>query len=183
MRAGDRPRHISGPYRWWRAVGVRRGHRGHSRRRTGPAFRRCSACTSARRSSSAASGVTDLYPTVDDLIGLGAALTARGVPTRTSEPGAEAGPFAGPERDDRHGLGLAALLGIPARRNQTHCPMVAGGGQRRRTAVVRRLPAWEGSARGSWGPPSRRRWTRRSDVQREKVRCVVPLEATSDVTL
>lgn len=70
---------ITGPYRWWRAVGVRRtigtrdlsfGGSAHGGVRL--LFRQPILVGRF--------GVTDLYLTVDDLLGLGAALTERGVP-------------------------------------------------------------------------------------------------------
>ena len=69
---------ITGPYRWWRAVGVRKtlfkpeltfGGAAHG----GVRVRFRSRVTIARLS------VRDLYLTVDDLAGFGAALAARGI--------------------------------------------------------------------------------------------------------
>jgi len=70
---------ITGPYRWWRAVGVRRTIGTHDLTFGGSAhggvrlhFREPVRAAGLR--------VTDLYLTVDDLEGLGSALGARGIP-------------------------------------------------------------------------------------------------------
>ena len=69
---------ITGPYRWWRAVGIRRTLGTHDLSFGGSAhgglrlhFREPIRVGRL--------GVTDLYLTVDDLDGLGAALTAQGI--------------------------------------------------------------------------------------------------------
>jgi hypothetical protein len=69
---------ITGPYRWWRAVGVRRTLGTHDLSFGGSAhgglclhFRRPVRVRPLR--------VRDLYLTVDDLAGLGAVLSARGI--------------------------------------------------------------------------------------------------------
>jgi len=69
---------ITGPYRWWRAVGVRRTLGTHDLSFGGSAhgglrlrFREPARVGRLR--------VSDLYLTVDDLAGLGAALSARGI--------------------------------------------------------------------------------------------------------
>ena len=69
---------LTGPYRWWRAVGVRRTVGTHDLSFGGSAHG--GLCLHFR--SSVGVGrlrVTDLYVTVDDLTGLGAALSARGI--------------------------------------------------------------------------------------------------------
>jgi hypothetical protein len=66
---------ITGPYRWWRAVGVRRTIGTHDLSFGGSAHG--GVCLHFREPVRIAGlGVTDLYVTVDDLDALGAALTA-----------------------------------------------------------------------------------------------------------
>ena len=68
----------AGPYRWWRAVGVRRTLGTHDLSFSGSAHG--GVCMHFREPVWAARlSVTELYATVDDLIGLGDALTARGI--------------------------------------------------------------------------------------------------------
>ena len=70
---------ITGPYRWWRAVGVRRTRGTQDLSFGGSAHG--GLCLHFRAPILVGRfRVTDLYLTVDDLVGLGAALTARGVP-------------------------------------------------------------------------------------------------------
>ena len=72
---------ITGPYRWWRAVGVRRTIGTHDLSFGGSTHG--GVCLHFREPVRIARlGVTDLYLTVDDLEGLGAALSARGIPGR-----------------------------------------------------------------------------------------------------
>jgi hypothetical protein len=69
---------ITGPYRWWRAVGVRRSLGTHDLSFGGSAHG--GLCLHFRASVGVGRlRVTDLYVTVDDLDGLAAALTARGI--------------------------------------------------------------------------------------------------------
>jgi hypothetical protein len=69
---------ITGPYRWWRAVGVRRTLGTHDLTFGGSAHG--GVCLHFRRPVRVGRfRVTDLYLTVDDLAGLGAALTTRGI--------------------------------------------------------------------------------------------------------
>ena len=69
---------ITGPYRWWRAVGVRRTLGTHDLSFGGSAHG--GVCLHFREPVRAARlSVTDLYVTVDDLVGLGDALAARGI--------------------------------------------------------------------------------------------------------
>ena len=69
---------ITGPYRWWRAVGVRRTRGTHDLSFGGSAHDgvRLHFREPVRIGRL---GVTDIYLTVDDLEGLGAALTAQGI--------------------------------------------------------------------------------------------------------
>jgi len=70
---------ITGPYRWWRAVGVRRTIGTHDLSFGGSAHG--GLCLHFREPVLVGRfRVTDLYLTVDDLAGLGAALSAHGVP-------------------------------------------------------------------------------------------------------
>ena len=70
---------ITGPYRWWRAVGVRRTIGTHDLSFGGSAHG--GLCLHFREPVLVGRfRVTDLSLTVDDLAGLGAALTADGVP-------------------------------------------------------------------------------------------------------
>jgi hypothetical protein len=70
---------ITGPYRWWRAVGVRRTVGTSDLSFGGSAHG--GLCLHFRQPVFVGRfRVTDLYVTVDDLEGLGAALAARGVP-------------------------------------------------------------------------------------------------------
>lgn len=70
---------ITGPYRWWRAAGVRRTVGTHDLSFGGSTHG--GVCLHFREPVRIARlSVTDLYLTVDDLEGLGAALTARGIP-------------------------------------------------------------------------------------------------------
>ena len=70
---------ITGPYRWWRAVGVRRTIGTHDLSFGGSTHG--GVCLHFRSPVRIARlGVIDLYLTVDDLAGLGAALAARGIP-------------------------------------------------------------------------------------------------------
>lgn len=72
---------ITGPYRWWRAVGVRRTLGTNDLSFGGSAHG--GVCLHFREPILVGRlTVTDLYLTVDDLEGLGAALTAHGVPGR-----------------------------------------------------------------------------------------------------
>lgn len=72
---------ITGPYRWWRAVGVRRTLGTNDLSFGGSAHG--GVCLHFREPILVGRfSVTDLYLTVDDLEGLGAALTAHGVPGR-----------------------------------------------------------------------------------------------------
>ena len=69
---------ITGPYRWWRPVGVRRTIGTHDLSFGGSAHG--GVCLHFREPVRIGRlGVTDLYLTVDDLEGLGAALAARGI--------------------------------------------------------------------------------------------------------
>ncbi len=69
---------ITGPYRWWRAVGVRRTLGTRDLSFGGSAHG--GLCLHFRASVGVGRlRVTDLYVTVDDLAGLGAALSARGI--------------------------------------------------------------------------------------------------------
>ncbi len=69
---------ITGPYRWWRAVGVRRTVGTHDLSFGGSAHG--GLCPHFRASVGVGRlRVTDLYVTVDDLAGLGTALSARGI--------------------------------------------------------------------------------------------------------
>ncbi len=69
---------ITGPYRWWRAVGVRRTVGTHDLSFGGSAHG--GVCLHFRASVGVGRlRVTDLYVTIDDLAGLGAALSARGI--------------------------------------------------------------------------------------------------------
>jgi hypothetical protein len=69
---------ITGPYRWWRAVGVRRTLGTHDLSFGGSAHG--GVCLHLREPVRVGRlSVTDLYVTVDDLAGLGAALAAQGV--------------------------------------------------------------------------------------------------------
>ena len=69
---------ITGPYRWWRAVGVRRTVGTHDLTFGGSAHG--GVCLHFREPVRIGRlGVTDLYLTVDDLEGLAAALTERGI--------------------------------------------------------------------------------------------------------
>ena len=70
---------ITGPYRWWRAVGVRRTLGTEDLSFGGSAHG--GVCLHFREPVPVGRlRITDLYLTVDDLEGLGAALTAHGVP-------------------------------------------------------------------------------------------------------
>jgi hypothetical protein len=70
---------ITGPYRWWRAVGVRRTLGTEDLSFGGSAHG--GLCLHFREPVLVGRfRVTDLYLTVDDLAGLGTALTAHGVP-------------------------------------------------------------------------------------------------------
>ena len=70
---------ITGPYRWWRAVGVRRTLGTQDLSFGGSAHG--GVCLHFREPILVGRfRVTDLYVTVDDLAGLGGALTAHGVP-------------------------------------------------------------------------------------------------------
>jgi hypothetical protein len=70
---------ITGPYRWWRAAGVRRTVGTQDLSFGGSAHG--GVCLHFREPILVGRfRVTDLYLTVDDLAGLGAALTALGVP-------------------------------------------------------------------------------------------------------
>ena len=70
---------ITGPYRWWSAVGVRATAGKPELTFGGSAHG--GVCLHVREPVRIARlGVRDLYLTVDDLAGLGAALTARGIP-------------------------------------------------------------------------------------------------------
>lgn len=70
---------ITGPYRWWRAVGVRRTLGTQDLSFGGSAHG--GVCLHFREPVLVGRfHVTDLYLTVDDLEGLGTALTAHGVP-------------------------------------------------------------------------------------------------------
>jgi hypothetical protein len=70
---------ITGPYRWWRAVGVRRTVGTQDLSFGGSAHG--AVCLHLRQPILVGRfRVTDLYLTVDDLVGLGAALTVHGVP-------------------------------------------------------------------------------------------------------
>ena len=72
---------ITGPYRWWRAVGVRRTLGTHDLSFGGSAHG--GLCVHLREAIPVGRlRVTDLYITVDDLEGLGAALNSRGVAGR-----------------------------------------------------------------------------------------------------
>jgi hypothetical protein len=69
---------ITGPYRWWRAVGARRTVGTHDLSFGGSAHG--GLCLHFRdRIPVGRLRVSDLYLTVDDLAGLGAALSARGI--------------------------------------------------------------------------------------------------------
>ncbi|MHB8459152.1 MAG: hypothetical protein ACYDAK_06095 [Candidatus Limnocylindrales bacterium] len=69
---------ITGPYRWWRAVGVRRTIGTHDLSFGGSAHG--GVCLHFREPVRVGVlRVTDLYVTVDDLEGLGAALTDHGI--------------------------------------------------------------------------------------------------------
>ncbi len=70
---------ITGPYRWWRAVGVRRTLFSHDLSFGGSAH---GGLRLRFREPVRAAGLmnSELYLTVDDLEGLGAALAARGIP-------------------------------------------------------------------------------------------------------
>ncbi|MGH2513934.1 MAG: hypothetical protein ACRDGQ_14785 [Candidatus Limnocylindrales bacterium] len=76
---------ISGPYRWWRAVGVRRTLFRHDLSFGGSSH---GGLRLQLREPVRAAGLmsTELYLTVDDLEGLGAALTARGIPGEDLRP-------------------------------------------------------------------------------------------------
>ncbi len=77
---------ITGPYRWWRAVGVRRTFRTHDLSFGGSAHG--GLCLHFREPVRVGRlSVTDLYVTVADLEGLGAALAERGVNGRDLRPG------------------------------------------------------------------------------------------------
>ncbi len=69
---------ITGPYRWWRAVGVRRTIGTHDLSFGGSAHGGVCLCF-REPVRVGVFRVTDLYLTVDDLEGLGAALTDRGI--------------------------------------------------------------------------------------------------------
>jgi hypothetical protein len=69
---------ITGPYHWVRAVGVRRTIGTSDLSFGGSAHG--GLCLHFRNPVKIGLMVTDLYLTVDDLEGLGAALTARGIP-------------------------------------------------------------------------------------------------------
>jgi len=70
---------ITGPYRWWRAVGVRASPGKPELTFGGSAHG--GVCLHLREPVRISRlGVRDLYVTVDDLAGLGAALAARGIP-------------------------------------------------------------------------------------------------------
>src|SRR6478735_10433828 len=69
---------ITGPYRWVRAVGVRRTIGTSDMSFGGSAHG--GLCLHFRNPVKVGLSVTDLYVTVDDLEGLGAALAARGIP-------------------------------------------------------------------------------------------------------
>jgi hypothetical protein len=72
---------ITGPYRWWRAVGVRRTLGTHDLSFGGSAHG--GLCVHFREAVPVGRlSVTDLYLTVDDLEGLGRALTAVGIEGR-----------------------------------------------------------------------------------------------------
>ena len=72
---------ITGPYRWWRAVGVRRTLGTHDLSFGGSAHG--GLCLHFREPIRVGRlGVTDLYLTVDDLDGLGEALTSLGIDGR-----------------------------------------------------------------------------------------------------
>lgn len=74
---------ITGPYRWWRAVGVRRTLGTKDLSFGGSAHG--GVCLHFREPVPVGRlRVSDLYLTVDDLEGLGAALTRHGVPGRDS---------------------------------------------------------------------------------------------------
>jgi hypothetical protein len=69
---------ITGPYRWWRGLGVRRTLGTHDLSFGGSAHG--GLCLHFREPVRVGRlSVSDLYLTVDDLAGLGAALTARGI--------------------------------------------------------------------------------------------------------
>jgi hypothetical protein len=81
---------ITGPYRWWRAVGVRRTIGTHDLSFGGSAHG--GVCLHFREAVRVGRlRVTDLYLTVDDLAGLGAALTARGIAGQDLRPRAGSG--------------------------------------------------------------------------------------------
>ena len=69
---------ITGPYRWIRAFGVRHTFRTRDLSFGGSAHG--GLCLHFREPIQIGLTVSDLYLTVDDLEGLGAALTARGIP-------------------------------------------------------------------------------------------------------
>ena len=69
---------ITGPYRWWRAVGVRRTLGTHDLSFGGSAHGGLRVCF-REPVRVGRLRVSDLYLTVDDLAGLGAALSARGI--------------------------------------------------------------------------------------------------------
>ncbi len=70
---------ITGPYRWWRAAGVRASAGSPELTFGGSAHG--GLCLHLRQPVRISRlGVRDLYVTVDDLAGLGAALAARGIP-------------------------------------------------------------------------------------------------------
>ena len=72
---------ITGPYRWWRAVGVRRTLGTHDLSFGGSAHG--GLCLHFREAIRVGRlSVTDLYLTVDDLDGLGEALTSLGIDGR-----------------------------------------------------------------------------------------------------
>lgn len=77
---------ITGPYRWWRAVGVRRTLGTHDLSFGGSAHG--GVCLHFRQPVRVGRlTVTDLYVTVADLEGLGVALAERGIDGRDLRPG------------------------------------------------------------------------------------------------
>lgn len=85
---------ISGPYRWWRAVGVRRTL-GRPELTFGGSAHGGLCLSMGERVRIARMAVRELYLTVDDLEGLAAALSARGIPGQDLRASTRSQPLTG----------------------------------------------------------------------------------------
>ena len=88
---------ISGPYRWWRAIGVRRTV-GRPELTFGGSAHGGLCVSVGKPLRIAGTAVRDLYLTVDDLDGLADALIARGIPGKDLRAPTHAPTFAGRPR-------------------------------------------------------------------------------------